>query len=300
MDAKTLYVIGNGFDLYHGIPSSYGNFKEFVRANDNEVFRWVEDYIPAGEYWSELESSLADLDTDNIVDERMQFLGSYDADDWSDSGHHDFQYEVERVASGLSSTLQELFRQWVSSLPIPDASSTPVHLETLDSQALYLTFNYTNTLSKLYGIDPEKILHIHGSEDAGDELILGHAWEAQQRTPLNRQDEDPDSYDHRVAEALDELDAYFDKTFKQSERIIAENEAFFRFLESVEEVRVLGHGLSRVDQAYFVKLVDAIKRREVCWKVAYRNSSDIERFRKALAGFGVPASYIYFETWDRF
>ncbi|MNF74667.1 hypothetical protein D3C84_567060 [compost metagenome] len=299
MDAKTLYVIGNGFDLYHGIPSGYGNFKEFVRAKDNEVFEWVEDYIPAGEYWSELESSLADLDTDNIVDERVQFLGSYGADDWSDSGHHDFQYEVERVASGLSSTLQELFSQWVSSLPIPDASSTPVQLKTLDPQAFYLTFNYTNTLSKLYGIDPEQVLHIHGSEGDGDELILGHAWEAQQRTPLNRQDDDPDSYEHRVAEALDELDAYFDKTFKPSAKIIADNEAFFRGLESVEEVRVLGHGLSHVDQAYFVKLVDALKGREVSWIVAYRNSGDFEKIRKALAGFGVPESHISFEPWER-
>ncbi|TWC11822.1 MULTISPECIES: AbiH family protein [unclassified Pseudomonas] len=92
-----------------------------------------------------------------------------------------------------------------------------MRLKTLDPQAFYLTFNYTNTLSKLYGIDPEQVLHIHGSEDDGDDLILGHAWEAQQRTPLNRQDDDPDSYDHRVAEALDELDAYFDKTFKPSD-----------------------------------------------------------------------------------
>ncbi|WP_053932605.1 AbiH family protein [Pseudomonas coronafaciens] len=106
MDVKKLYVIGNGFDLYHGIPSSYCAFKDFVRANDREVFEWVEDYVPAGEYWGELESSLAYLDTDSIVDERTQFLGSYGDDDWSDSGHHDFQYEIERVASGLSSTFK--------------------------------------------------------------------------------------------------------------------------------------------------------------------------------------------------
>ena len=183
MAAKTLYVIGNGFDLYHGILSSYGNFKEFVRVNDNEVFEWVENYIPAGEYWSELESSLANPDTDNIVDELVQFLGSYGADDWSDSGHHDFQYEVEWVASGLSSTLQMLFSPRVSSLAIPDITSITVQLRTLAPQTFYLTFNYTNTLSMLYGIDPEKILHIHGGQNDGDELILGHAWEAKQRTP---------------------------------------------------------------------------------------------------------------------
>ena len=299
MDAKTLYVIGNGFDLYHGIPSSYCEFKDFVRANDREVFEWVEDYVPAGEYWGDLESSLAHLDTDNIVDERTQFLGSYGDDDWRDSGHHDFQYEIERVASGLSSTLQELFSKWVSSLPIPDASNAPVRLKSLDPQAFYLTFNYTNTLSKIYGIDPEQVLHIHGSEDNGDELILGHAWEAQQREPLNRQDYDPDSFDHRVAEAMAELDDYFEKTFKPSGKIIADNEGFFRGLDSVEEVHVLGHGLSNVDGLYFVNLVEGLKGRPVPWVIAHREGGDLEKMRKSLAGFGVKESLISFIPWGK-
>ncbi|MDF3930532.1 bacteriophage abortive infection AbiH family protein [Pseudomonas putida] len=299
MDAKTLYVIGNGFDLYHGISSSYGQFKEYVRANDSEVFDWVEEYIPAGEYWGDLEDSLAYLDTENIVDERTQFLGSYGDDDWSDSGHHDFQYEIERVATGLSSTLQELFSQWVSSLVIPDPSTATVKLQTIDPEAFYLTFNYTNTLTKLYGIEPDRVLHIHGSEDDGDELVLGHAWQAQHRTPLNREDEDPDAYDHRVAEAMTELERYFEKTFKPSEKIITDNEAFFRGLGSVEEVRVLGHGLSKVDGLYFVNLVEGLKDRPVPWIVAYREGANLIKMRESLAGFGVSESLISFVTWDR-
>ncbi|WP_051126707.1 AbiH family protein [Pseudomonas coronafaciens] len=106
----------------------------------------------------------------------------------------------------------------MSSLPIPDASSAPVQLQTLDPQAFYLTFNYTNTLAKIYGIDPDQVLHIHGSADNGDELILGHAWEAQQRETLNRQDDDPDSFDHRVAEAMDELDEEDIQTFGENHR----------------------------------------------------------------------------------
>ncbi|MGE8189197.1 AbiH family protein [Pseudomonas sp. NPDC086278] len=27
MDATTLYIIGNGFDLHHGLPTSYSDFK---------------------------------------------------------------------------------------------------------------------------------------------------------------------------------------------------------------------------------------------------------------------------------
>jgi len=28
-----LYIIGNGFDLWHGIPSSYWRFREYVREH---------------------------------------------------------------------------------------------------------------------------------------------------------------------------------------------------------------------------------------------------------------------------
>ncbi len=297
MDAKTLYVIGNGFDLHHGIPSSYGAFKEFVRAHDPEIFEWVEEYIPAGDLWGDLEGALAHLDTDNIVDERTQFLGSLGADDWSESGHHDFQYEIGRVATGLSSSLQELFSQWVSSLPISEARDAPGRLTTLDPEAFYLTFNYTNTLTEVYGIDPERVLYIHGSEEEGDELILGHAWEAQHRTPLNQEDEDRDSYDHRIAEAMDELDSYFDKTFKPSEKIIKDNESFFQGLDSVTEVRVLGHGLGDVDKAYFEALISGLRDGDVRWIIALRKPETFEKSRADLVRFGVAEERVSFDLW---
>ena len=38
----------------------------------------------------------------------------------------------------------------------------------------FLTFNYTDTLECVYGIDAEKVLHFHGRAASGDELIVGH------------------------------------------------------------------------------------------------------------------------------
>ncbi|WP_234697614.1 AbiH family protein, partial [Pseudomonas syringae] len=102
MLTKTLYIIGNGFDLNHGLPTGYGHFKAHVRDHDREVYDWVEEYLPAGESWADLEMAFAELDTDHIVSSLEHFMGSYSDDDWSDSGHHDFQYEVDRVAVGVA------------------------------------------------------------------------------------------------------------------------------------------------------------------------------------------------------
>ena len=37
---KNLYVIGNGFDIAHGLPSRYIDFKEWLQNNQEET-RWM-------------------------------------------------------------------------------------------------------------------------------------------------------------------------------------------------------------------------------------------------------------------
>ena len=162
MDTQILYVIGNGFDLHHGLPTQYKHFKAFLSMVNRQVFNWVDAYVPADEDWSDLELALADMDTESVVSDLTGFLASYSDENWSDAGHHDFQYEVDRVATGLSRTLQSRFGDWIRSIEIPDCSPTHQLLDTLDRNALFLNFNYTSTLSRLYNVPTENILHIHG------------------------------------------------------------------------------------------------------------------------------------------
>lgn len=297
MTSQNLYIIGNGFDLHHGLPTQYSQFKEYLEKVDQEVYDWVDTYIAIDEYWAELEVSLAQLDTANIVSDLEGFLVPYSDENWRDSGHHDFQYEVENVATGLSGTLKQHFADWIRSIAIPERSEIPGLLTSLDKKAAYLTFNYTSTLAKLYDIAPENILHIHGEgEDESSELVLGHAWSAQVRPSLQRGlDEDADP---RVMEAMGILDDYFEKTFKPSAKIIEQHAQYFSSLKSVTQVIVLGHSLSKVDEAYFVALVEALQA-SPSWTVAVRShNEDVER-AACLAEFGVPAESIDFKLWSQ-
>ncbi|RRV76558.1 bacteriophage abortive infection AbiH family protein [Stutzerimonas stutzeri] len=298
MDTQTLYIIGNGFDLHHGLPTQYKHFKAFLNKVDREVFDWVEAYVPAEEDWSDLELALAYLDTDSVVSDLEGFLASYSDENWSDAGHHDFQYEVDRVATGLSRTLQSRFGDWIRSIVIPDRSSAHGLLSTLDRSALFLTFNYTSTLNKLYNVPAENVLHIHGEgAEPSSELILGHAWTPDERTSL-QQGLDGESADHRVMEALGVLDDYFEQTFKPSEQIIKLNAGFFSDLRSVTHVTVLGHSLSVVDRAYFLALVEALEGRPVIWTLAVRSHDEDPHKIQRLSDFGVPRGQIYCKLWS--
>lgn len=283
-----LYIIGNGFDLGHHIPSSFAQFKAYLDTYDSRIKDAVERYLAVDKSWSDLEASLASLDVDGIIDDKGQFMGSYGADDWSDSGHHDFQYEVEQEVRRLSSKLVARFGEWIRALPIPtpDTPNVP-RLRTLDPNAAYLNFNYTATLTELYGVLDERILHIHGKAcDEGCELILGHGWKPEERQPLHRP-EDEEEMDIRLIEAHDILDDYFSRTFKPSERLIKENQGFFDQLGAVQRVHVLGHSLSEVDWPYLQALMRVPSVATAHWCTTYYPEEERLAMHRRLIELGV-------------
>lgn len=300
MLTNTLYIIGNGFDLNHRLPTGYGHFKAFVRAHDREVFDWVEEYVPAGGTWADLEMAFAELDTDHIISSLEHFMESYADDDWSDSGHHDFQLEVDRVAGGLGGTLHKLFAEWVNTIHIPDTQTAQNRLVGLDINATYLTFNYTSTLTRVYQVPAENILHIHGeSTDAESELVLGHGWGPEERSSLFDAVNHEDS-DHRLIEAMQSLDEYFSETFKPSKDIIERNADFFAGLAAVDQVVVLGHSLSPVDAPYLSAVVQALRYRSVQWTVAVLPDDDLGEKTALLDAVGVSSERIRYRLWSDF
>ena len=61
---KHLYIIGNGFDIHHGINSSYLNFRDWMQMQNSDV---IEDFENAygecdEEWWADFENKLASLD----------------------------------------------------------------------------------------------------------------------------------------------------------------------------------------------------------------------------------------------
>ena len=298
MKSGKLYVIGNGFDLWHGSPSSLALFKQHVQATDRDVYREVKEYLCTREDWSDLELALADMDADALIDNLGHFMVSYGAEDWSDSGHHDFQYEVRNVVERLSAVLRLRFAEWVRTLPVPGPATARKRLATLDTGALFFSFNYTSTLGTLYGVRPEQILFIHGCADlADDELVLGHAWHPNTRKSLNDRP-DISEIDTRLMEANDVIDGFFSATFKRSAELIAEHRDFFDALTNIEQVIVLGHSLSAVDAAYFTALLEQRSVAEAPWRVACRFPEEWPEKSVLLARLGIDRTKATPVFWD--
>ncbi len=104
---EKLFIIGNGFDLAHGIPSSFFDFGRYLDVVDPTISRLIRDYLFVhDDFWSCFEERLGTFDSENVIEHATNYLASYGADDWSDSGHHDFEYEIEQIVEGLSTDLR--------------------------------------------------------------------------------------------------------------------------------------------------------------------------------------------------
>lgn len=279
-EARRLYVIGNGFDLHHQVPSSYAQFGAYVRMTDSRLADTAEDFLPApvGEtLWSRLEENLAWLDTDQLTDQASIFLNSPGADDWSDADNHAYQYEVEQVATALSTRLKRSFHDWLQTLAIPDGANWNSRRLHIPAAARFLNFNYTPTLARLYHVPEDHVLQIHGRmDDPLEAVILGHGRE---HVPRIRSEADADT-DFRVLEGEDILDRYFAATFKPAETILARQAAFFDSLSDVEEVRVLGHALSEVDFLYLLRIREVAP--DARWRISYYDDQQSVAERAAL------------------
>lgn len=298
MKNNKLYIIGNGFDLQHGMKSRYWDFREYLEEIDRDLVEKLEEYFGSDALWSDFEETLAYLDTEQIVDECMDYLQSYGAEDWSDAYHHDYQYEVQRRIDLITKTLKERFTEWILQLRLPGTSKQ--NMVHIDSKAIFINFNYTDTLERLYRVSTDKILYIHDKAmDTNSTLVLGHGRNPKNVETLEELYNDKDT-DVRVAEGNRILDDYFIDTYKSAETIIEEIKTFFDGLVSIEAIYVLGHSLSTVDKPYFEEIARRIDKEKVIWKVSFHNKKDLLGFNKFFNDLGIPGDKIVYDRMYNF
>lgn len=272
-----LYIIGNGFDLAHDIRSSYSDFGRFLEENyyslkvQSEILYEDTDVS----LWTDFETALGSIDINDIVRNVETEARRNNPDE---IGHQSIYMSdvVSNACDSLKSVYEECFSEWVQQI---DISSAKPFLH-MDKNALYLTFNYTETLEDVYGIPENHICHIHNCRKYASPIV-GH-----DETLFK-------DYNDEAWIAIDEIDDslrhLFSITRKDVKSIIKKNNAFFSLLakNKINKVCVYGHSLNDIDMPYLIEVRKNIL--SIPWTVSYYENDDQMKFKTKLhEKLGIP------------
>ena len=106
-----LYIIGNGFDRFHDLPTGYYNYAQWLEETGSEVLDEI--YETFGDcdsnWWSGFEQNLASINTieyaSNIAQEHVPDFAS---DEFRDRDWYEAEYAVEEKLSEMFNDLKQV------------------------------------------------------------------------------------------------------------------------------------------------------------------------------------------------
>ena len=271
--------MGNGFDLAHGLPTSYENFHQWLLGNNDVWFiKAFEKLYPAINIdgrWCDIESALKKLSLKEAMDFDKNYQDCPD-DVREENSSHDAYICGENLRNVIGA-IPSCLLDWALTICKTKCSK----LFDLEPEAYYLTFNYTRTLEDIYGIYSNDIYHIHGIIGSGSELVMGY---------------DEDSFDTEIDASEWEDDVNIRKivnTLRRNKKPVNTilkyplSSKFLREISEVSDVIVYGHSCSNVDKPYYNAIANNIKP-NAKWTVYVHNvhnmdnNTSVEQFIKSI------------------
>lgn len=294
-----LFVIGNGFDLHHNLPTGLNNFRDYMKSKHPSEYQNIQrfffryyGYIER-DNWNELETFLScTIQIDAMLDDSIEY-SEKDMD--RASFWNDIQYNVMGFERDLK-LLKACLDSWIASINISDYK--PKKYIRFDSDDLFLTFNYTDTLQQLYGVLDDKVLHIHGRNV--QEKVLGHNEEYYEFRLINITQvdfENGNDIDWRIEEAKEILNHIPLLFYKDSESIIRNNSTFFDKVSSCNEIVFMGWSLGLQDEVYMYEILSKIKDGSII-NVVYYKDDDKKRYQEFFNKYIRNEYKVSYYTWE--
>ena len=282
-----LYIIGNGFDLWHGLPTGYDRFYAFAKEMLDELENYYLFDVANVGPWYDFENSLGRFDW-------LQFYEAHnhidvESESFRPSEVYGLEDDLTEQADHQVEAIKESFREWVDGI---DISVAEMKL-AFPRDASFISFNYTSTLQSIYGITDERVFHVHGRADKFDDLIFGHGETMEEEPEL---DENGDSNRTMFSDAEGAAKYPFYALQKPVSEVLEKNSKLFESVGYVSEIIVIGHSLNKIDLPYFGKLAACAPSAQ--WLVCCYEEKDEVHHLEELVNCGVRRESIQTCTYD--
>lgn len=337
---SNLLILGNGFDIAHGLKTQYSQFKNYLyyyatgldgtkeSKIENPKLPDVHIHIGRGIHYS-LEKdcgyTFALIDDAARKEEQPdlewnkyeELLGKLDhCKVLEENSFEELVFMGIRESIG---TLENIFFEWVKSIKIERV----IKLDFLErfinpEDDLIVNFNYTETAEVMYGVKANNICHIHGKREIAPELkdkyhmtafgagnqklIVGH--DLRKCNNLSERFSkyvDTDKYGMLVTLAM--------ALVKDTDGILYQNRDFFEKIRNTDIQNILSFGFSfsDVDTPQIQAICDALNKGENNTKkmIWYLNEYDNyagknERYIRVIKECGYQGEFKIYNSKDRY
>ncbi|MDB8791835.1 bacteriophage abortive infection AbiH family protein [Romboutsia sp. 1001216sp1] len=292
-----LFIIGNGFDLDHGLKTSYNHFHDFLKdicpestdefcfpnlqinsdgsvdcdiTNTINFIRYIISNVE-GDKWTNLESSLAYLDfSDFCYDLKCDF---FDKDDEDDVNLWHKAYDNENIMSDITIPIfkiKPLFADWISTINLSSVKSKLDFKTLIDQNSKFLTFNYTLTLENVYNV--KNVCHIHGKQ--GENLLFGH--------------DNLEEYDYSSLIGAENICHEIFSNLKKDTRVaLSNNIEFFNSLDSsIDSIYSFGFSFGNVDLLYIRKICEILPTENITWFLNEYDKDSMNIYKEKIINCG--------------
>ena len=145
---------------------------------------------------------------------------------------------------------------------------------------IFLTFNYTHTLEKLY--NAANVLHIHGEQES-DDLLIGHG--------------NPASYEEDVFDQDIYKNEMHDYLRKNTQECINQNSQFFEDLSNSDIIEIYSYGFSfgEVDLPYLKEIIRLLDTASITWYFhSFSKIAEREVYEDTLKRLGFEGDFSFF------
>ena len=311
---SSLFIVGNGFDIAHGIPTKYSDFRMFIIRNYPEALKYRDEIISledyeyiddiefaaeillstmdkvSGENWNNFEEALAYIDFSNKLPRPNHKEDETEEED--NILMKDYLLYMDILTSGFiqcTKYWQDFFRLWIREVQIQIKLDTYACKENLrkifnEPDMLYFTFNYTKTLDKLYRI--KDVTHIHNY--VGQQLEFGHG----QDDVMYGEDEN----DLMLGSSF--LDDMVMKFRKDTDFPLIKHKKFFKKLSyDINKVYSYGFSYGDVDSVYIKRIINSIAPDAVWHFTTFEtnDSADLDIKKSKLRDWGFNGDFDIYE-----
>lgn len=317
-----LYIIGNGFDLAHGLKTSYKDFYDFLskeklssgldkyiermQAHDTHLEKFSCESEKKKYFWTEWESSFHTVGI-------MPYIIGFSGDDSLKIKNDFITYLNKWIIETVNNSLSEYHQKY-----------------NFEDNSLFLSFNYSSTLENLYSIDYNNITYIHGkSQNLESNLIFGSSYslepvnitnlerevfKAKYLTPFRHESVKTDLANLKkyseIPETKQQHPPKLTKAFyKDIASIINQNNLKTKY-KDIEEIHIIGHSVgyyqddmspgeellkslnnyTNIDDGYYEFLLTKLKKLQTVVVYEYQNTAKYKV--KKLKQFNSEVKYI--------